>query len=352
MKKIRQKDIAQKAGVSPSAVSAVLKDPSTTRVSEETRERIYEIMREHQFSGISTRHLGDIACVYPKHLMQSTLAEFFYGSLLLAVEQTGQHFGHSVRLRSYGSIDELIPLIRDPSVAGLISINSSRPATELDSNKPIVAVNAVYTSACDIVQSHQRGSARNQMELLYRHGHRKIAFFSVKFPTNPATSPKEQNEIEAERFSGYCEGLHQNDLSIRSEYCCTVRRDVADQNSLEPARQTLNHLLSLPEPPTAILAFNDCHAVDLMRAAKEMDVRIPQDLSIIGNDNIEEGRFSIPSLTTAEQDRAALGQVAVERLVQRLDNNYQGPFQRTTIPLKLIERDSVAAPRTTQPLPC
>ena len=109
-------------------------------------------------------------------------------------------------------------------------------------------------------------------------------------------------------------------------------------------RQVLDHLLNLPEPPSAILAFNDCQAVALMRVAKELNIRIPQDLSIIGNDNVEEGRFCIPALTTAEQDRIALGQVAVERLVQRLDNNYQGPFQRITIPLKLIERDSVSAP--------
>lgn len=346
MKKIRQKDIATEAGVSPSTVSLLLKDPNTMRVSAETRDRIYSIMRKHQYSGSPNRHLGDIACIYPNYIMQSVLAEFFYGSLFLSVEQAGQRFGHTVRLRSYNSFEELSPLIRDPSVAGIISINSSQPANELNCQKPIIAVNSVYTSACDVVQSHQRGSARDQMALLCRHGHRRIAFFSIMYPPNPMTAPTEQSEIYAERFSGYCEGLFQNDLPIREEYCCTEKQSANTQNPMEPARKVLNHLLNLPEPPSAILAFNDCQAVALMRVAKELGIQIPQDLSIVGNDNVEEGRFCSPALTTAEQDRVALGQVAVERLVQRLDNNYQGPFQRITIPLKLIERDSVSAPRS------
>lgn len=344
MKKLRQKDIAKKAGVSPSAVSAVLKNPDTTRVSDETRERIYSVMDKYRYPRRPVRNLTDIVCVYPKSIMENSWADFFYGSLLLAIEQTGQHFNRTIRLRSYSNFKELFPLLVDPGVAGIISINSSQLADEPTCQKPIIAVNSVYTSACDVVQSNQHASARDQVSLLHRYGHQRIAFFAIIYPPTPETAPTEQQEIYAERFSGYCEGLFQNNLPILSEFFCIEHQDARTENPVISAQQALTRLLQLPSPPTAILAFNDSQAASMVQAANKIGIRIPQDISIIGNDNVEEGRSCIPALTTAEQNRAALGKVAVEKLVQRLDSHYQGPFQLINIPLKMIERDSVTAP--------
>ena len=78
-----------------------------------------------------------------------------------------------------------------------------------------------------------------------------------------------------------------------------------------------------------------------MNAAYQRGLRIPDDLSISGNNNMEMGRYSTPALTTAEQDLAALGQVAVEHLIQRIENHTQSSPQIISIPLKLIERESV-----------
>ncbi|MEA2067675.1 MAG: LacI family DNA-binding transcriptional regulator [Verrucomicrobiota bacterium] len=346
MKKLRQKDIAAQAGVSPSTVSLLLKDPNTTRVSAETRDRIFEIIRTDRYSNGARHTQGDIVCAVPK-LQSQLIEEVFYTNMLMAAEQTGQRFGYAVQLRSYTDFEVLKPLARDPGVAGIISINSSRLAEEFRSNKPVVAVNTVYTSACDVVKSNHRGSARDQVELLARHGHRRIAYFVVEFPPfNQTEGSREHHEGETERFAGYCEGLYQHHIEIRPEYYYRETLPEPTMELEEVTTRALDHFMALPQPPTAIIAYNDLYAIFLMKAAVKRGLRIPDDLSITGNDNMEMGRYSTPTLTTAEQDRSALGQVAVERLVQRIENHTQAPPQIISIPLKLIERESIAAPRS------
>jgi LacI family transcriptional regulator/LacI family purine nucleotide synthesis repressor len=343
MNKLRQKDIAKLANVSPSTVSLLLKDPHTTRVSAETRERIFRIIRENRYTGGARHVQGDIAVAIPKFSdKESEILDFFYTTLLLTAERTGQHFGYTVQLRSYGNYEELAPLYRDPAIAGIISINSSRLAEEFPSEKPVVAVNTVYTSSCDVVKSHWRGSARDQAALLVRHGHRRIAYFVAEFPPHPSEGMEDRHEGQAERFSGYCEGLYHHQLPTRPEYC---DREILPEFSYEleeVARRGVEYFRDLPEPPTAIIAYNDLHAVYLIRAAQQFGLRIPEDLSIVGNDNMEMGRYSNPALTTAEQDRSALGRIAIERLVQRIEDRTSGAFQIISLPLKLIERQSVA----------
>ena len=343
MKKLRQKDIAELAGVSPSTVSLLLKDPNTNRVSAETRDRIFEIIRSSRYSGGARLSQGDIACAVPKKYStkQSDIEDFFYGNLLLTAEHTAQRFGYAVQLRSYSNYEELAPLARDPGIAGIISINSSRLAEEFRSSKPVVAVNTVYTSACDVVKSNHRGSARDQVALMVRNGHKRIAYFVVEFPPLQAEGPQEHHEGETERFAGYCEGLYQHNIPIRPEYCSRETLPEFTMELEKTATRALDYFMGLPEPPTAIIAYNDLFAIFLMKAAYKRGLRIPDDLSISGNDNMEMGRYSTPALTTAEQDRAALGQVAVERLIQRIENHTHSSPQIISIPLKLIERESV-----------
>jgi LacI family repressor for deo operon, udp, cdd, tsx, nupC, and nupG len=338
IRKLRQKDIAEKAGVSASTVSILLKNPDTARVSAKTRERIFEIIRENHYTPDARRSEGHIVCAVP--VMEDRWAEeFYYTNLLMAAEQTGQRFGYAVQLRSYENYEDLRPLLSDPGVSGIISINSSPMADEFSSSKPVVAVNCVYTSSCDVVKSHHRGCSRDQVEMLVRLGHRRIAFVG-KCPKLDETHPLTQGprEVETERFGGYCEGLYAHEIPIQWDY--TYRKPQLTMDREEPFRGALNQFLGLPQPPTAIIAHNDGGAFYLVKIAQQLGLQVPRDLSIVGNDNMNPGHYSTPELTTAEQDRAALGQVAVERLIQRIENHTQSPPQIISIPLKLIERES------------
>lgn len=339
MKMLRQKEIAKQLGVSASTVSLVLKDPNTTRASPETRNQIFELIRAHRYPPSTGNRSGDIACVMPKTSSEKFEA-FFYSSLLMAAEQAGQQFGYTVQLHSYTDINSLKPLIHDPRIVGIISINASLLAEEFGISKPIVAMNSVYTANCDVIKSHHRGSSRDQVDLLIRHGHQRIGYFVTESPNIETSSAKEQNEAAAERFAGYCEGLYQHQIPTNSDYCHREILPEYTEELEEPALRALNHFFGLPQPPTAIIAFNDLHAIYLLKAAHKLGLQVPRDLSIVGNDNMEMGRYSTPTLTTAEQNRDALGQVAVERLIQRIENHTQTPPQIVLIPLKLIERES------------
>ena len=104
-------------------------------------------------------------------------------------------------------------------------------------------------------------------------------------------------------------------------------------------QQELTNIVAKYEPTDAFVIAVDGVAPQA-KIAQQLGLQVPRDLSIVGSDNMNPGGYWAPPLTTAEQDRAALGQVAVERLIHRIENHTQSPPQIISIPLKLIERES------------
>jgi LacI family transcriptional regulator len=103
-------------------------------------------------------------------------------------------------------------------------------------------------------------------------------------------------------------------------------------------------LLSLPEPPTAIFAFNDAIAIGTMRAAHELGVRVPDDLSVIGFDDIAYATMVGPMLTTVRQPLGELGRTAVNLLLRLLEHPSSDPRQ-IELSTRLVVRDTSAPPR-------
>jgi LacI family transcriptional regulator len=112
---------------------------------------------------------------------------------------------------------------------------------------------------------------------------------------------------------------------------------------IEPGAEAAASLLDLPEPPTAIFGFNDAIAVGTMRAARERGLSLPQDLSIVGYDDVMYAPIVAPALTTVRQPLAEMGRTAVSLLVRLLDGS-QGGAQQIELPTRLVVRQSTAAP--------
>jgi len=104
-------------------------------------------------------------------------------------------------------------------------------------------------------------------------------------------------------------------------------------------------LLDLPEPPTAIFSFNDNMAIGAMQTARARGVRIPEDLSIVGFDDLEEAAIVTPALTTVRQPLAEMGRIAVSLLIRLLDNQRLEALH-VELGTRLIVRDSTAPPLT------
>ncbi|WP_348775258.1 substrate-binding domain-containing protein [Solwaraspora sp. WMMD937] len=104
----------------------------------------------------------------------------------------------------------------------------------------------------------------------------------------------------------------------------------------------MRRLLSLAEPPDAVFAYNDLIALGAMRAAVDAGRRIPQDVAVVGIDDIEEGRYANPSLTSISPDKAAIARLAVRRLVDRIEGRPPRPPYDVQTPFAMAVRQSTA----------
>ena len=121
--------------------------------------------------------------------------------------------------------------------------------------------------------------------------------------------------------------------------------EVASDFQVGPAVQAAAALLDLPDPPTAIFAFNDSIAFGALRAARDRGLRVPEDLSVVGFDDIEPATLVTPALTTVRQPLSEIGRTAVNVLVRLLDRGGAGETPHIELATRLVVRESTASPR-------
>lgn len=102
----------------------------------------------------------------------------------------------------------------------------------------------------------------------------------------------------------------------------------------------MQQLLALDQPPDAVFCFNDLLALGAMRALHEAGCRIPEDVAVVGFDDIEEASFATPSLSTVAPDKQRMGELAVSFLLERIEGTRTGPAERVEVPFHLMVRES------------
>ena len=176
--------------------------------------------------------------------------------------------------------------------------------------------------------SAAHGSGHQAMRHLLELGHRRIAAI---------TGPPGWVATEARR-QGYHGALAAAGILPRPEL--VVESDFEIRGGLEAGR----YLLDLPEPPTAIFAFNDNLAIGAIQSARERGLRVPDDLSVVGFDDVEHATIVTPALTTVRQPLAEMGRTAVSLLIRLLERQH---FETLHVELatRLVVRDSTAPAR-------
>jgi DNA-binding LacI/PurR family transcriptional regulator len=166
-------------------------------------------------------------------------------------------------------------------------------------------------------------------EYLIGLGHTRIGFVGdiVNNPFNFVSS--------RDRYLGYRKALEAAGIPLRPEYYGE------DQHGRREARQTAKKILALPDPPTAIFAASDMQAVGVLEAARDVGLRVPEDLSVIGYDDIEIA--DIMGLTTMRQMLFESGQRGVELLLETLENPDLEPVH-DVLPTELVVRETTAPP--------
>jgi LacI family transcriptional regulator len=189
------------------------------------------------------------------------------------------------------------------------------PREPLDEGIP--AVSAANASGARAVTQH-----------LLSLGHRRIA----------AILGVAEWTASVERLIGFRAALAS--AGVLAEPALVVEADF----SIEEGEKAAAALLALPEPPTAIFAFNDNMAIGALRAARARGLRLPEDLSVVGFDDSEEAAIVTPALTTVRQPLAEMGRMAASLLLRLLENQ---PLEALNVELatRLVVRDSTAPPR-------
>ena len=326
------KDIAEQAGVSHSTVSRALQ--GTGRMSDETRARILELAEEMSYTPDALAQSLVRGSTHTVGVVVTTIADPFVAGIVAGIEEVAGQAGYTVLLGASHSHSEreieVVENLRQRRVDAVI-VTASRVGDHYSEllqrfGAPIVLVNNMvegeylYAITCD-----QTAGAHQATAYLLGLGHRRIAYIG---------SSSRQHSSRMRR-AGYREALMEAGLPIDSALMVAprARRDV------EVGQMALAMLW--PRRPTAILAYNDLTAIGVMIAAREMGVRIPTDISLVGFDDIDVTEFVTPPLTTVHQPREAMGRAAMQ---MALDLLHEKTIQNRVLACELVVRESATTP--------
>lgn len=323
-------DIAEMAGVSKTTVSRVINHKPD--VHPETRQKILDLIEKTEFypnlfaTGKTSQKINHIGLIVP-YTTSNILSNQFYVDVLQGVLDEIERRGHYL-LFCYVHQTNYVEMYLQKRVEGFILLS---PASlhrsiihELQSaNIPFVSTAKVLDEP-DItyVDVDNYSGATTALQHLISLGHRKIAFAG-----KPALTSNH------ERLLGYTDTLKKHDIPIEEKYIQTV-----EFSSIESGYEMMMRLLALEEPPTAVFSACDIMAYGAMRAIAEKGLSVPEDISVIGFDDIPLACNMNPPLTTVRQPAVEKGSVAAGKLVDHLVNGK--PLETKILDVELIIRDS------------
>ncbi len=334
MKRPTQKDVARRAGVSRSTVSYVLNDQARLMIpiSDETRQRVLDAIAELGYEpdaraqSLRRGHTNMVGVIIP------VIQNPFFWQMLSGISESLQGAGYSLHLSHYPldvqqETNTLRQLKRQP-VDGFILLAAAKylPPRLTDylrkAGRPVVEITAARAEFDHVVHTYA-GGTRTLMAHLLELGHRRIGFvYGVA------------REVQgSDRLLVYREVLQEAGLGGNESY------EAHCGEGLEDAYQAAHALLRRLERPTALLVINDMLAIAVLRAAHDLGLMVPRDLSVASFDDIPFSSYTSPRLTTVSGKAEESGRMAVELLLKRLAEP-DLPQQVTTAEVQLIVRES------------
>ncbi|BCJ56471.1 LacI family transcriptional regulator [Actinoplanes sp. NBRC 14428] len=327
------RQVAERAGVSVRTVSNVVS--GFALVAPETRARVQAAIDELQYRpNAAARHLrggrsGLVALAIPE------IASPYFGELAgLLVEEAEKHSWMLLVQQTGGDAEHergLLGGVRGQVVDGLVLSPWSLSPAELRRRPDAVPVVLLGEQDADGLLDHVAvdsvAAARDATRHLIDRGRRRIAALGLQ--------PHLENGTAARRVAGYRQALAEAGLAADPALEIAVQRlhraDGADG---------MRRLLDAGTPVDAVFCFSDQLALGAMQTALRAGLRIPADLAVAGFDDVEDGRYATPSLTTVSPDKTAIAREALACLADRLTGDRAAPARRIVIPYALTVRDS------------
>ena len=324
------KDIARIAKVSTSTVSHVINN--TRYVSDEIREKIMKVVNELNYTPSAVARSLKVKETKTLGMLVTATSNPFFAEVVSGVEQYCNQHHYNLIISSIDGneqrLQQNIQTLIQKQVDGLLLMYSdTRHAMveQLNLNLPIVVMDWWPTELnADKIYENSEFGAYLATKTLIEQGHKNIAIITGKLDKSLAHN----------RLLGYQKALQDAHLPLNPDWIIESHFD------FEGGVEGMKKLLQITPRPTAVFACSDTIAVGVYQVAWQQGLRIPQDISVIGYDNIMLAQYLTPPLTTIHQPKAELGKLAVETLLERIKSpNLE--YKTTMLQPQLIWRASV-----------
>lgn len=336
--KVTARDVAKAAGVSPATVSLVFRDKPG--VGRETRDRVREVARELGFeydAPSQPRKTSTILLVIYKAHGRVVADTPFFESLIKGVSDMTYKLGYHRLSVSYFYAQqdkaEQMSSLRSIKCAGIVLLATEMKATDVTQFErlgvPIVLLDNWFPSKNldSVVIDNSRG-AWAAVRYLTGMGHKEIGYLH--------SNTEIRNFLE--RQDGYLQAMRHAKTSDIDPWHTIVRVGSTFESAYE---DMCRYLDGDPYLPTAYFADNDIIAMSCIRALREHGVRVPEDISVIGFDDVSTAAMADPPLTTMAVPKTNMGGLAVKRLVDLVRGDTGGEVVRISITPEIIQRKSV-----------
>ncbi|MCU4674186.1 LacI family DNA-binding transcriptional regulator [Catenovulum sp. 2E275] len=332
--KITINDIARLSGVSKRTVSRVINQ--SPKVGEQTKLKVEKIIEQYNYvpdkqaRGLASSRSYLLGLVYdnPDALY---IDEVQRGILSFCSKKGYELVVHPCRYKSTDLNDNVLDFVRRSKLDGIILLP---PASEVDDLASTLDENAIpyvrmvsgYSEKTDdFVMSNDRHAAADMARFLVSLKHQKISM--ITGPLNYRSSK--------ERYEGFIHTMENMDRALPDQYL------IEGTNLYESGIEKGRHLLTLDDRPTAIFCNNDEMASGVLKAAAELHIKVPEQLSVCGfDDNLLASRI-IPALTTIKRPVRQMAVYAANKLIAKIEsNNPQAVIQNCTVHPELVIRDS------------
>ncbi len=332
------RDVARRAGVAPITVSRVIN--GSDAVSDETRERVELAVAE--LSYVPNRLARSLRSKRT-HILALILTDItnpFWTTVTRGVEDAASKACYSVILcntdESEKKESQYLRVMLQNQVDGVLLVPARSTNTEsvdfiqeLDT-RVVVLDRRIPDASVDVVRCDSEDGAYRLVLLLLSLGHRRIVFLS-----GPRGISTAEDRVRGYRCALSEAGLIENETIFYGAFTVMSGYEMASQ------------LLKLNPRPTAILASNNFIAVGAMRALREAGIRIPEDIAVVGFDDLPDHLIVEPYMTVAAQPAYEMGQKATELLLNRLSGEVAYAHQEIVLPVEVVVRQTSGGPIVT-----
>lgn len=328
-------EIAKLAGVSTTTVSKVINNYPD--VSDKTRKKIKKILEKENFlpnaqaQGLTTKKNWTLGVVYFEDLGIG-LSHPFFSKVIEAFKKQADKHGYSLlfgskndRLKNttfleyfkYKSVDGIAIICSDP--------NDKETLELIESDFPIVVIDMLNESTSTVTSDNEYG-CKIAIEYLFSLGHKKIAHING--------TDQIDNLPSMSRMEAYKKYIKEFKLYINKDYIVNGKNFDFDSGY-----EGMNKLLKLKNPPTAVVCASDKIALGAIKAVQNNGLKVPEDISVIGFDDIELAEYVTPRLTTIRQNCDEIGKAAIDILVEQINKKEKLAVNKV-IPVELVIRES------------